>query len=46
MTTMVRDGYRGLKLLVNLNWDAIFSVGTILVGLLAGAFLGSVLVQV
>jgi hypothetical protein len=45
MQTMV-NGYRGLSLLVRLNWDAIFSVGTIIVGLLAGAFLGSALVQI
>lgn len=43
MQTMV-NGYRGLTLLVGLNWDVVFSAGTIVVGLLAGAFLGSVLV--
>ncbi|GGE16996.1 hypothetical protein SAMN05421774_10490 [Gemmobacter megaterium] len=37
------SGYRSLSLIVNLNWDRLFSLGTILVGLLAGAFLGSVL---
>ncbi len=42
MQTMV-NSYRGLSLLVDLNWDRIFSVGTIVVGLLAGAFLGSAL---
>ncbi|MDT8855387.1 hypothetical protein RNZ50_10265 [Paracoccaceae bacterium Fryx2] len=36
----VMNGYRGLSLLVGLNWDWLFSLGTILVGLLAGAFLG------
>lgn len=41
----VMEGYRGLSLLVDLNWDRIFSLGTILVGLLAGAFLGSAFVQ-
>ncbi|MDP4032603.1 MAG: hypothetical protein Q8P60_07125 [Pseudorhodobacter sp.] len=40
----VMDGYRGLSLLVGLNWDRVFMLGTIVVGLLAGAFLGSVLV--
>jgi hypothetical protein len=40
----VMDGYRGLSLLVRLNWDALFTVGTIVVGLLAGAFLGSTLI--
>jgi len=39
----LQSGYRGLSLLVNLNWDRLFSFGTIVVGLLAGAFLGSVL---
>lgn len=38
---LVRDGYRGLSLLVWLNWDRIFTLGTIVVGLLAGAFLGT-----
>ena len=38
---LVRNGYRGLSLLVWLNWDRIFTLGTIVVGLLAGAFLGS-----
>jgi hypothetical protein len=42
----VMEGYRGLSLLVTLNFDRIFSVGTIVVGLLAGAFLGSVLIHV
>jgi len=42
MQTIV-NGYRGISLLVDLNWDRIFSVGTIVVGLLAGAFLGSAL---
>lgn len=40
----VIEGYQGLSLLVNLNWDRIFSLGTVIVGLLAGAFLGSALV--
>lgn len=39
----ITDGYRGLSLLVNLNLDRLFFVGTILVGLLAGAFLGTAL---
>lgn len=37
----VLKGYRGLSLLVGLNWDRVFALGTVLVGLLAGAFLGS-----
>jgi hypothetical protein len=39
----IQSGYRGLSLLVKLNWDMLFSLGTIVVGLLAGAFLGSAL---
>ena len=42
---LVRNGYRGLSLLVWLNWDRIFTLGTIVVGLLAGAFLGSAIMQ-
>jgi hypothetical protein len=44
MQTVV-EGYRGLSLLMKLNFDRIFSVGTIAVGLMAGAFLGSMLIQ-
>ncbi|MBE0552809.1 MAG: hypothetical protein IH625_03880 [Rhodobacteraceae bacterium] len=39
------EGYRGLSLLVRLNWDAIFTVGTVIVGLLAGAFLGTAIMH-
>jgi hypothetical protein len=42
---LVMNGYRGLSLLVWLNWDRIFTLGTIVVGLLAGAFLGSAIMQ-
>ncbi|MEZ5912181.1 MAG: hypothetical protein R3D84_08140 [Paracoccaceae bacterium] len=38
---LINAGYRGLSLLVGLNWDRLFTIGTIVVGLLAGAFLGS-----
>lgn len=41
----VVNGYRGLSLLVWLNWDRIFTLGTIIVGLLAGAFLGSTIMR-
>lgn len=41
----VMNGYRGLRLVVGLNWDRVFFFGTLLVGLLSGAFLGSVLVE-
>jgi hypothetical protein len=40
----VLQGYRGLSLLVGLNWDWVFTLGTVVAGLLAGAFLGSQLV--
>lgn len=45
MQTVVMDGYRSVSLLVKLNFDRIFSAGTIIAGLLAGAFLGSALIQ-
>lgn len=44
MQTVIK-GYRGLSFLVGLNWDWLFSFGTIVVGLLAGAFLGTTLIQ-
>lgn len=40
MQTVIQ-GYRGLSLVISLNWDRIFTLGTVVVGLLAGAFLGS-----
>lgn len=40
MQTVV-NGYHGLSLIVGLNWDRMFFLGTIVVGLLAGAFLGT-----
>ncbi len=44
MQTVIR-GYRGLSFLVGLNWDWVFTLGTMVVGLLAGAFLGTALLQ-
>lgn len=41
----VMNSYKGLSLLVWLNWDRLFTVGTVVVGLLAGAFLGTALIQ-
>lgn len=38
---IIESGYRGLSLVMKLNWDSMFFLGTIIVGLLAGAFLGS-----
>jgi hypothetical protein len=40
----IASGYRGISFLVRLNGDWLFSVGTIVVGLLAGAFLGTALI--
>ena len=42
---LVMDGYKGLQLLVWLNWNRIFVLGTVVAGLLAGAFLGSTIVE-
>lgn len=39
----IQHGYDGLSLLVKLNWDRLFFIGTIVVGLLSGAFLGTAL---
>ena len=40
---MVSRQFPGLMLLARLNADWIFTVGTVVLGLLAGAFLGSAL---
>ena len=45
MQTVIQ-GYRGLTMLVGLNWDRIFTVVIVIAGLLAGAFLGQVLTGV
>ncbi len=37
----IEHGYRGLSLLLNLNWDRIMYLATILVALMLGAFVGS-----
>jgi hypothetical protein len=37
----VMKSYRGLSVLVGLNWDRIFAVVTVVAGLWAGAYLGS-----
>lgn len=41
----IQNGMRGISLLVDLNWDQLFFIGTIVAGLLAGAFLGSAVMQ-
>lgn len=40
---LVHNGYRGLELLVDLNWDRLFYVATIAGALCAGAFVGTML---
>ncbi len=37
------SGYQGLSVLLNLNWDRLVYLATIVVALLMGAFLGSIL---
>ena len=44
MQTVVQS-YKGLSLIVGLNWDRLFFLGTIIVGLLAGAFLGNAILH-
>ena len=39
----IQSGYRGLRLLVNLNWDRLLYICTIVFALWFGAFLGSLL---
>lgn len=41
----VASGYRAVSFLVWLNADRLFSLGTVVVGLLAGAFLGSAILH-
>lgn len=39
----VMEGYRGVRVLFNVNWDLMFTLGTVLAALAAGAFLGQVI---
>ena len=39
----IRTGYRGLSLLIDLNWDRFMSVGALIFGLIAGAWLISII---
>lgn len=41
----VAAGYKAISLLVWLNADRLFSIGTVIVGLLAGAFLGTAILH-
>lgn len=38
----IQQGYRGLSLLMQINWDRLLYVGTIALALGAGAWIGSV----
>ncbi len=38
---VISKGYRGLSVLVDLNWDRVLYFATIAVALAAGAFIGS-----
>jgi len=44
MDTVVK-GYKAVSFLVWLNADRLLSLGTVIVGLLAGAFLGAAILQ-
>lgn len=37
---LVMNGYKSVSLLVWLNWDIAFALATVVLGLLAGSFLG------
>ena len=37
----IRNGYRGLSLLVDLNWDRFLSTGALALALLAGAWVAT-----
>lgn len=37
----IQNSYRGLSLLVALNWDRLLFIGMIIVALMMGAYLGS-----
>ncbi|MDU8913040.1 hypothetical protein [Aestuariicoccus sp. MJ-SS9] len=39
----IQDGYRGLSLLVSINWDRLLYTATIVGALFFGAYLGSLL---
>lgn len=36
-----KHGYRGLSLLVDLNWDRVLYIGTLALALSVGAYIGS-----
>lgn len=40
---MVQSGYRGLRLVFDLNWDRLLYIAMVATALAAGAFIGSLL---
>ena len=38
---VIQNSYRGFRLLMDLNWDRVLYLATVLFALAAGAFLGS-----
>lgn len=42
---LVVQSYQGLSFFLQLNSDRIFTLGTVIVGLMAGAFLGTALLN-
>lgn len=42
---IIQNGYRGLSLVVSLNWDRLIYPVAIIVGLIGGALIGNELMQ-
>ncbi|WP_269902641.1 hypothetical protein [Primorskyibacter flagellatus] len=40
---MIQQGYTGMSLLVDINRDRLFTIGTVLLALAAGSWIGSLL---
>lgn len=40
----IQHGYRGLSLLVDVNWDRLFYIGSVALALGAGAYLGTLII--
>lgn len=40
----IQQSYRGLSLLVDVNWDRLFYIGTIVLALGAGSYIGTLMV--
>ncbi len=41
----IRSGYQGLSLLVDLNWDRLLYLATLVGALMAGGWIGTLLTQ-